>query len=462
MDEDIDIVRTALAKLASELSARSGDVLTVQVSEPSAPLQIKDIAALINQYGSDVGAFLDREAQRQKLRADELMQAYNALQSQTEEMNKELSMARRIQQRLLPQENELPNRPEICAWGFYRSMSNVGGDLYDIVRMGRNQYGILIADVSGHGIPAALITALIKISFRTKVRFGVSSNEVCRQVNEELYPILGDISYYATAFFGIVDLECATFRYTNCGHHPCILLREEGEQVMEELDTKGRFLGAFDDAVYEEKTVRLDPGDVLFLYTDGITESRNLLDEEYTDERMFSLLKKMGALEPKELIEKIRRDVDSFCMGSEPRDDQSMFAVGFIGAADDLTVPESMFGQEAQNQPSTTADAKNDTQPLRDTTSVTVRFLAETATEALRQKQHQKAAACIRALEELGFAPAAWSFRLAELYARSHHYGPAKHAAERASATNSALAKPDEVLASRIETFLAHIKAAEE
>ena len=165
------------------------------------------------------------------------MQAYNALLAQTDETNKELAMAKCIQQRLLPLAEELPQRPEIACAGYYASMSNVGGDLYDIIRIGRNAYGVLIADVSGHGIPAALITALVKISFRSKIRWGVSTAEVCRQVNEELYPLLSDLDYFVTAYFLIIDLEQGRMEYTNCGHHPALLLRVSEDAPLA-LDTK--------------------------------------------------------------------------------------------------------------------------------------------------------------------------------------------------------------------------------
>ena len=138
-------------------------------------------------------------------RTKELTQAYNIMQEQNEEMRKELEMARRIQERLLPGQQDMPDRPELACAGFYAAMSNVGGDLYDIIRVGRNSYAILIADVSGHGVPAALITALVKIAFRSRTHWGVRPDETCRLVNEELLPILGDLDYFVTAWFGIID-----------------------------------------------------------------------------------------------------------------------------------------------------------------------------------------------------------------------------------------------------------------
>lgn len=328
-----ETILSALQSLSSTLERRrAGDFDTVLVPDPALP-ELADLTRHINGLMAELKSHQKAEDLAQSMRAEQLAQAYNALQSRNDEMTRDLETARRIQLRLVPQGDQLPERPEIDTFGYYASMENVGGDLYDIMRIGRNAYGILMADVSGHGLPSALITALVKVAFRTKVRWGVSVVEVAEDVNQELYPILSDLDYYVTAFFGILNLEDGSFRYTNCGHHPGLLL-QAGTASPREMDSRGRFLGAFDELAATEGSTVLAPGDSFFLFTDGIIESRNFLDEEFGQQRLLACLEEAharredlaGPGRSRRLVETVRKDLTNFTMGAPARDDISMFA----------------------------------------------------------------------------------------------------------------------------------------
>jgi len=414
MDEIIE-------QLASQLAVRADDSLSFSVTEPENPPQLRELARLINQYGIDVSKYISRESQRQEQRAGELMQAYNALQSQTEEMGKELTMARGIQEKLLPQGAELPDREEIRAAGYYAAMSKVGGDLYDIIRVGRNAYGVLIADVSGHGIPAALVTALVKISFRSKLHWGVQVHEVCAQVNAELYPILNDLDYFVTAFFGVIDLEKGTFSYTNCGHHEAILMRESADDLIT-LDSRGKFLGVFEDAVYESKSMELESGDILLLYTDGILEARNLLDEEYGLERLFDFLMQNGMDDPEPLVKGIVRNFDNFCMGAAARDDQSIFAVRIYGTTDESGNEVPLPEQAAVEIETLAADSKG---------SDPVALLIKGLAAAVECKDWDLTVSTIRSLAMIGKARQADYLMLGIVYYRAGKFAKAREAVVR-------------------------------
>lgn len=311
------------------------------------PLEIPDnLPPLVGLLGQLINALNDqwRRAFREielagHKRTIDLSRAYDAIQSKNEEMQRDLETARRIQHQLLPQGPEIPLRPELLFSGFYQSLDKVGGDLYDVIRIGKNAYALLVADVSGHGLPSALITMLVKAAFRTRSRWGVATDAVCREVNQVLHPIVNELGFFVTAFFGIIDLESGTLRYTNCGHNPALLSRcSKGE--LETLDSQGMILGPLEEVELEEKKVGLDPGDLLVVYTDGITESRNFLDEQYEDHRLENLVKKYSILKkdhnlPEAVVMAVKKDLRNFCMGAAQRDDQTLTAFQFLGRAEE-------------------------------------------------------------------------------------------------------------------------------
>lgn len=291
---------------------------------------LEDIRNLISSWADARAEILREEA---RSRSDDLSEAYNALQARNEEIHRELHMAGAIQARLIPGVADFPAREELGFSGFYRSMENIGGDLYDIIRIGRNSFGILIADVAGHGIPAALITALVKVAFRNRNQWGLSPREICEGVNSELHQVLEDLDHYVTVWYGIVDLETGAMEYCNCGHHPGILIRPGAGELVP-LDGPGRFLGFFPEIRAETRRLQLQPGDQIFLYTDGIIETRNFFDEEYGLERMEACLQDFGMETVEGLVERVRKDMEDFCMGADQRDDQSMFAFQYNGLWD--------------------------------------------------------------------------------------------------------------------------------
>jgi sigma-B regulation protein RsbU (phosphoserine phosphatase) len=276
---------------------------------------------------------MDSEARYQQ-RSAELSSAYEALQAKNDEIQRDMEAARRVQLQLLPQESELPQREEIEFAGHYQSKDRVGGDLYDFIRIGMNSWGFLVADVSGHGVPSALLTMFLKAAFRTRVRWGVASDQVCREVNAVLNPVVRDLGLFVTAFFGILDLETATFRYTNCGHPPVFLRRASTGELVR-LEEKGMILGPFDEIEVEQDEIAVEEGDVLLAVTDGVLEARNFLDEMYGLDRLTEAFRQEappaeapeGTLGP--TIAALRRHLEAFTMGAVPDDDLTLAAFRF-------------------------------------------------------------------------------------------------------------------------------------
>ncbi|MBN1241551.1 MAG: serine/threonine-protein phosphatase [Spirochaetales bacterium] len=264
-------------------------------------------------------------------RADELSAAYNQLADKHESMRKELRVARDIQGCIVGRLDHLPPRPELDVAAWYRAMDNVGGDLYDVVRIGRNSYGFLMADVAGHGVPAALVTALVKVAFDGKAAWGIRPEGVCDAVNRTLCQLVGEQDRFVTAWYGILDLETGLLRYTNAGHHPPVLIRKDGTILRP--DTECQPLGIIDEAPFYSVELTMSPGDRMVLFTDGIVEARNYLKEEFGYARFLEAIGRNPGAPPGSVIDGILADLNGFLMGAPPEDDRAILAFEFRGFA---------------------------------------------------------------------------------------------------------------------------------
>ncbi len=261
-------------------------------------------------------------------RTEQLREANDALRADQQDMERQLAMARRVQQNLLPQRDDYPETDALSFATEYSSMDDIGGDFYDILEISPGVYGFLIADVSGHGMPAALITAMVKVSFHTNVEPGISTDEMLSKVNEEMLEFIGDLEYFVSAFFAIYDTRTRMLRYTNAGHHPALLIRS-GSGEFEKLDSDGLFIGCFEDVPYSEESVEVVPGDRLVMFTDGIIEARDFTGEQYEYERFYETMRANLACSPQDFATRILDDVDRFIGHEDVGDDQAVFCVDF-------------------------------------------------------------------------------------------------------------------------------------
>ncbi len=167
---------------------------------------------------------------------------------------------------MLPTQISIPN---VNSWVYYEPIQSVGGDFYDIIKIDDSRYGILISDVAGHGLAAAFVGALAKMSLTVHAKKTNSAKKLMQILNENLCSVLNS-GHYLTAFYGILDLKDNSFTYTRASHPSPVLRRADG--TFEQLDTKGLFVGIFPDPKYEEKKVYLGKGDKLLFFTDGAFE----------------------------------------------------------------------------------------------------------------------------------------------------------------------------------------------
>jgi len=246
--------------------------------------------------------------------------------AEKERIGKELEIAKQIQQSILPE--SAPVLPGFDLAGFNLPAREVGGDFYDYIPVGEGCWGVEIADVSGKGVPAALFMALS----RTLVRASASENpDPAGSILEANRYICMDskTSMFVTLFYGILDTRKAIFTYVNAGHNPPLLFRA-GSSGAELLRGKGIALGILDDIELELTELRLNLGDTVVFYTDGVTEATNERDEEYGMERLKEIIPKLLDLAAREMIDAIVKDVAAFA-GDRPQFDDITLVVLKVG-----------------------------------------------------------------------------------------------------------------------------------
>jgi len=240
-------------------------------------------------------------------------------------INTELSVASSIQTSLLP--SIFPPFPERDEFDIYASMvpaKEVGGDFYDFFFVDKDNLAVVIADVSGKGIPAALFMVIAK----TLININSSNNSpaaVFENVNNKLCEN-NEMGLFVTAIIGFYNIPTGRFVFVNAGHNPPLLLRNGGSY--EFVKTEPCILLAFTrDIKYREEELYLKPGDTLYFYTDGVTEAESLNNELFGEQRLVEALNKNKDCYPQDLLQAIKREVDGFANGTEQADDITMLAL---------------------------------------------------------------------------------------------------------------------------------------
>ena len=234
----------------------------------------------------------------------------------------QLEIARQVQLELLPARDPQLEGFDISAYNF--PTEEVSGDYYDWVRIYEDQIGIVIADVSGKGVPAALLMAFLRASLRAATHIGYAPHISMSKVNYLLWESI-ERNQFVTAFYGVLDATNRTLAYSNAGHNPPILITAEGQVRFEERG--GVPLGMFRDSRYYEYYETIDPGQILVLYTDGVTEATNPAGEEYGRDRLVDAVQRCRELPAREMIDFLHRDLMEWTDGMGATDDVTFFVV---------------------------------------------------------------------------------------------------------------------------------------
>jgi serine phosphatase RsbU (regulator of sigma subunit) len=228
----------------------------------------------------------------------------------------ELEIATQVQARLFPQ--RLPAMRSLEYAGVCLQTRRVGGDYYDFLDLGQDRLGLVIGDIAGKGMPAALLMANLQANLRSQCAIAVDEPErLLRSVNRLFCENTAD-NAFATFFYSEFDDRTGRLRYANCGHLPALLLR--GDDHVDRLESMAPVLGLFTGWECRTAERQLSPGDVLAIYTDGITEAFNDRDEEFGEERLIGALRAHRHLRPAELVGAILDEVRRFSP-QEQRDD---------------------------------------------------------------------------------------------------------------------------------------------
>jgi sigma-B regulation protein RsbU (phosphoserine phosphatase) len=230
----------------------------------------------------------------------------------------EIAVARQVQIALLPRQH--PTVPGWLVWSHSRPANDVGGDLVDYISLDGFRTGVVLGDVAGKGLGAALLTAKLQATLRALVPNAASLDDLGLQVNNVFHSD-GLDNRYATLFFAELEHDSGQLRYLNAGHNPPFLIRASS---VEQLPASSFPLGMMDTASYREVALTLDPGDMILAYTDGVTEAANEQDEEFGMERLEALVPELRGLPPEAVGTRILLEVDRF--------------IGRVRLGDDLSI----------------------------------------------------------------------------------------------------------------------------
>ncbi|MEP7367314.1 MAG: GAF domain-containing SpoIIE family protein phosphatase [Acidobacteriota bacterium] len=239
-----------------------------------------------------------------------------------ERMNREIEIAREVQERLFPQ--KLPKIDGLDCGGGCRPALGVGGDYYDFLALPGGRLGVVIGDVSGKGIAAALLMASLQASVRGQSMRGEADlAQLIGNVNALIYEA-STASRYATLFYAELDPVTRRLDYVNAGHNPPLLVRD-GTAI--HLDVGGTVVGLLPRYPYQQGTISLQPGDVLVAFTDGISEAMNSADEEWGEEELLKAIRACQNLPAQEMIPELLKNADAFVNGAPQHDDMTLVIV---------------------------------------------------------------------------------------------------------------------------------------
>ena len=242
-------------------------------------------------------------------------------------LDRELQIARRIQLTFLPDRD--PDWPGYDVSGYNVTSEEVSGDFFDYIPITGPNWGVVIADVSGKGVPASLIMASLRAALWTEVRNTYSLSTICSRINNFLYQSLGETEF-VTAIYGVIDLDTHRFTYSSAGHLPPILLRKNGHPCF--LEEGGLPLGAFPDVEYPEGHVDIRVGDVMLLYTDGAVEAIGPEDEEFGRDRLVEALRQVRDRPAREIRTELIEEIRRFSGSNRLADDLTFVVIKRLGS----------------------------------------------------------------------------------------------------------------------------------
>jgi sigma-B regulation protein RsbU (phosphoserine phosphatase) len=255
-----------------------------------------------------------------------LNQAYSIIKGQKDRMEEELNVGRNIQMSMVPLEfPAFPDRDEFDLHALLKPAREVGGDFYDYFLVNQDELCVVVGDVSGKGVPAALFMAVTRTMMKTRASDDNSPASIMTAVNDELSADNSE-SMFVTLFLGIFNIRTGDFRYTNAGHNLPYIRRVNGE-----IDTiqqvHGPVAGAMEGLAYKQDSLTLQPGDLLLMFTDGVSEAMDAGSNLFGEQRIIDYLSNMEGTEPKDTVDGLADAVDVYADEEPQFDDITILAL---------------------------------------------------------------------------------------------------------------------------------------
>ncbi|MBR6965748.1 MAG: SpoIIE family protein phosphatase [Clostridia bacterium] len=272
-------------------------------------------------------------------RIQNYIESITQITAEKERINTELALATRIQADMLP--HVFPPFPDRNEFDLYASMDparEVGGDFYDYFLVDDDHLCMVMADVSGKGVPAALFMMASMILLRNNAMLGKSPAEILTDVNAAVCANNRE-EMFVTVWLGILEISTGRLTASNAGHEYPVLMRAGGEFELYK-DRHGFVIGGMEGIRYKQYELQINPGDRLFLYTDGVPEATDADKELFGTERMIQALNEHKDRRPEEVLNGVRRAVDGFVKEEEQFDDLTMLCLAYRGSADDICLKD--------------------------------------------------------------------------------------------------------------------------
>ena len=285
-------------------------------------------------YDNIMQSTIDLDAALKKIKEQRrVLEEYKA------KIERELRVAMTVQKAIIPK--EFLSNSNLRVWGVSNPNTELGGDYFDFFTPDESKLGILIADVSGHGVPSALITTMIKVYFERYGKEFVEPEKVFSMVNNEVTRTLQETGFYFTAFYSLLDLDTMVITSTCAGHDFAICYIPDKDEILQLGKTeKGTIIGTFEEAEYDSSLFQLQKDYKVLYFTDGITEARDKNNEFFGIERVISLLKENNNLGPKEFIELLIKTVEKFSEGVAAQDDRTVIMLEVLNVPEPGDIPK--------------------------------------------------------------------------------------------------------------------------
>lgn len=369
---NVDLSMTAIKNMEQEFLFKLACILiglTVVMASLLLAGTRKKLITPINRLASAAGDFVKRQGQAGSIRSvtelpgldteDELGHLYRSIQkmesdiylyiddltavtTEKERIGAELDVAKQIQASMLPSIfPAFPERPELDIYATMIPAKEVGGDFYDFFLIDDDHLALVMADVSGKGVPAALFMVIAKTLIKNVAQTGLSPKSVLEKVNKQLC-VGNDAEMFVTVWLGILEISTGKMSCSNAGHEYPVLKRAEGAYELLK-DKHGFVLAGMEHSRYTDYEVQLHPNDCIFLYTDGVPEATNASNELYGTDRMLAALNFIGTDDCKQLLLALKQDIDAFVGDAPQFDDITMLSL--------MLMPADTFGMQKLKLP---------------------------------------------------------------------------------------------------------------